>query len=67
MWLLHDLVDASFDLCRYLLLSDQLKPWELDPLVLIYELHEIRPLTYSDTNLVQSLELPCQRYAFHKG
>ena len=27
------LVEASFDLFRYLLLGDQLKPWELHPLV----------------------------------
>ena len=32
-WLLHNLVEASFDLFRYLLLGDQLKPWELHPLV----------------------------------
>ena len=29
IWLLHNLVEASFDLFRYLLLGDQLKPWEL--------------------------------------
>ena len=34
IWLLHNLVEASFDLFRYLLLGDQLKPWELHPLVL---------------------------------
>ena len=28
IWLLHNLVEASFDLFRYLLLGDQLKPWE---------------------------------------
>ena len=33
IWLLHNLVDASFDLLRYLLLGDQLKPWELHPMV----------------------------------
>ena len=33
IWLLRNLVEASFDLFRYLLLSDQLKPWELHPLV----------------------------------
>ena len=33
IWLLHNLVEASFDLFRYLLLGDQLKPWELHPLV----------------------------------
>ena len=27
--LLHNLVEASFDLFRYLLLGNQLKPWEL--------------------------------------
>ena len=32
-WLLHNLVEASFDLFRYLLPGDQLKPWELHPLV----------------------------------
>ena len=26
IWLLHNLVEASFDLFRYLLLGDQLKP-----------------------------------------
>ena len=29
IWLLHNLVGASFDLFRYLLLGDQLKPWDL--------------------------------------
>ena len=33
IWLLHNLVEASFDLFRYLLLGDQLRPWELHPLV----------------------------------
>ena len=33
IWLLHNLVEASFDLFRYLLLGDQLNPWELHPLV----------------------------------
>ena len=33
IWLSHNLVEASFDLFRYLLLGDQLKPWELHPLV----------------------------------
>ena len=33
IWLLHNLVEASFDLFRYRLLGDQLKPWELHPLV----------------------------------
>ena len=33
IWLLHNLVEASFDLFRHLLLGDQLKPWELHPLV----------------------------------
>ena len=33
IWLLHNLVEASFDLFRYLLLGDQLKPRELHPLV----------------------------------
>ena len=33
IWLLHHLVEASFDLFRYLLLGDQLKAWELHPLV----------------------------------
>ena len=28
IWLLHNLVEASFDLFRYQLLSDKLKPWE---------------------------------------
>ena len=32
-WLLHNLDEANFDLFRYLLLGDQLKPWELHPLV----------------------------------
>ena len=32
-WLFHNLVEASFDLFRYLLLGDQLKPWKLHPLV----------------------------------
>ena len=27
IWLLHNLVEASFDLFRYLLLCDQLRPW----------------------------------------
>ena len=29
IWLLHNLVEASFDLFGYLLLGDQLIPWEL--------------------------------------
>ena len=33
IWLLHNLVEASFDLFRYLLLGDQLKPLDLHPLV----------------------------------
>ena len=33
IWLLHNLVEASFDLFRYLLVGDQLKPWEPHPLV----------------------------------
>ena len=33
IWLLHNLVEANFDLFRYLLLGDQLTPWELHPLV----------------------------------
>ena len=33
IWLLHNLVEASFDLFRFLLPGDQLKPWELHPLV----------------------------------
>ena len=33
IWLLPNLVEASFDLFRYQLLNDQLKPWELHPLV----------------------------------
>ena len=33
IWSLHNLVEASFDLFRYLLLGGQLKPWELHPLV----------------------------------
>ena len=33
IWLLHNLVEASTDLFRYLLLGDQLKLWELHPLV----------------------------------
>ena len=33
VWLLHNLVGASFDLFRHLLRGDQLKPWELQPLV----------------------------------
>ena len=33
IWLLHYLVEASFDLFRYRLQGDQLKPWELYPLV----------------------------------
>ena len=32
-WLLHNLVEANFDLFRYLLLGNQLKPWGLHPLV----------------------------------
>ena len=32
IWLLHNLVEASFDLFRYLLLGDQLETWELHPL-----------------------------------
>ena len=32
-WLLHNVVEASFDLFRYLLLGDQLEPWDLHPLV----------------------------------
>ena len=31
--MLHNLVEASFDLFSYLLLCYQLKPWELHPLV----------------------------------
>ena len=31
--LLHNLVEASSDQFRYLSLGDQLKPWELHPLV----------------------------------
>jgi len=33
IWLLHNLVEASFDLFRYLLPGDQLKPWELQDLI----------------------------------
>ena len=33
IWLLHNLVEANFDLFRHLFLGDQLKPWELHPLV----------------------------------
>ena len=33
IWLLHNLVEASFDLFRDLLLVDQLEPWKLHPLV----------------------------------
>ena len=33
IWLLHNLVEASFDLFRNLILGDQLIPWELHPLV----------------------------------
>ena len=33
IWLLHNLVESSFDLFRYLLLGDQLKPWELHPML----------------------------------
>ena len=33
LWLLRNLDEASFDLFRHLLLGDQLKPWELHPLV----------------------------------
>ena len=33
LWSLHNLFEASFDLFRYLLLGDQLKHWELHPLV----------------------------------
>ena len=33
IWLLHNLVEASSDLFRYLLLGDQLEPKELHPLV----------------------------------
>ena len=33
IWLLPNLVEASFDLFRYQLLNDQLKLWELHPLV----------------------------------
>ena len=33
IWLLHNLVEASFDLFRYLLLGDRLKPCEFHPLV----------------------------------
>ena len=36
IWLLHDLDEASFDLFRYLPLGDQLKPWELHPLLYSY-------------------------------
>ena len=32
VWLSQNLVEASFDLFRYLLLGDQLKPWELHPM-----------------------------------
>ena len=46
IWLLHNLVEASFDLFRYLLLAipigDQLKPWELHPYVV--DDAQIRPL-----------------------
>ena len=34
IWLLHNLVEARFDLFRYLLLGDQPKPWELHPHVM---------------------------------
>ena len=33
IWLLYNLVEASFHLFRYLLLGDQLSSWELHPLV----------------------------------
>ena len=33
IWLLRNLVEASFDLFRYLLPGDQLIPWERHPLV----------------------------------
>ena len=29
IWLLHNLVEAGFDLFRYLLVGDQLEPWEV--------------------------------------
>ena len=38
--MLHNLVEASFDLFRYLLLGDQLKPWELLSTGIVYELLE---------------------------
>jgi len=31
LWLLHNLIEAGFDPFRYLLLGDQLMPWELQP------------------------------------
>ena len=39
IWLLQYLVEASFDLFRYLLLGDQLKPWELACIVTMPLLH----------------------------
>ena len=41
IWLLHNLVEASFDLFRYLILGDQLKAWDLHPVVAlcIYCMH----------------------------
>ena len=53
IWLLHDLVEASFVLFKYILLGDQLKPWELHILV-SYELHKYE--LHADTSEVSVTE-----------
>ena len=49
IWLLHNLVEASFDIFRYLLLGYQLKPWKLHPLVSLKNLNIIKSLLTSST------------------
>ena len=71
--LLHDLVEASFDLSRYLLLGDQLIPWELHPLVsytskvnltlLWYLQSNLTEKTYVWSNIFYNQHLPTQVYA----
>ena len=57
IWLLHNLVEANIDLFRYLLLGDQLKPWELHPPG--NYMHSLRETLHSYANLrIQGLSSP---------
>ena len=51
--LLHNLVEASFDLFRYLLLGDQLEPWELHPLVPYTSSMNLKLLWYHSLNIMR--------------